>query len=394
MKKSTVITILAFALGILILGAGFILLTDNNISRALFSTTTTAPEAPKEPEPMDLYNTDMSQYVTLGQYKDIVIETEQIEVSDEEIEMQINMILAIEKEYDEQKEGTITEKIIFNFDYKGYLLNEDGTKGEAFSGGAAVDQLAYIDGDIFYTLSSSQGVGTFIDGFAQGIINKNVGDSFDLPITFPDNYSADMAGKKTVFEIKINYIAAVKFTDEWVKEYSKEAQNTCDEYREYVRKTVNDIIKESNTALLWETIVENATVTIPQQQYDYVYYTYHSQIEEYAAYFGMTYEDFLKSGYVSYFMGLNVNSEESLVKFINDGLTYELVMLAVIQKENVQATDEEYAIMMETLVEQMGKTEEEVLQQYSEDFIKQQIVLNKIDKVIYDLNEFTLKTAE
>ena len=403
MKKSTIITIVAFAVGIAVLAAGFILLTDNQISadfKSLFTTTTTAPTttttttAPRPTyDPMDLYNTDVSQYVLLGDYKGLTIETDQISISDEEAEFQIGLVLAIDGEFTKLREGQINEKSIFSFDYKGYFLKDDGTKDKAFDNGAGPDQLAYIDGDVLYTVSSN-GISNFIDGFAQGMINTTVGDTFDLPITFPENYGvADLAGKKTVFEIKINYIADTLFTDGWVKEYTNDAYKTCDEYRTFVKETLNDTIKTSNTTLLWETIIDNAVITIPEQQFNYVYYSYRYQLEDYASMFGMTYEDFMKSGYAAYLLGNNsIVSDESLVNYVKEGLTYELVMLAIIQAENITASDEEYRIMLDSLIEQMGKSEEEVLKTYSEEYIRQQLVLQKIDEVVYDMNEFVLKT--
>ena len=404
MKKSTIITIVAFVLGIIILGTGFVLLTDNNISKKFrelmnkttaSTTTTTTTKPPRDTyEPMDLFKEDISKYVTLGDYKNMTVETEQIEASDEDVQMQIDVILAIQKEFVKEREGSIEEKVIFSFDFTGYLTKEDGTKDKAFNGGAGTDQLAYIDGDTLYTLSS-QGVGTFIPGFAEGMLNAKVGDTLDLNITFPEDYhSADLKGKKTIFEVKINYIAKLNFTDGWVKEYTKEEQKTCDEYREYIKGLMNDMVKDSNTELLWSKITENAIINIPKQQFDYLYYNYRYQIEDYAAMFNMSYEDFFKSGYVSYLLGINVTTDEELVNYVNDNLKYQLIMLAIIQAEDIQATDEEYDIMLETLVEQTGKTEEEVLKQYSEEYIRQQIVLNKIDDVVYDLNDFVLKTEE
>lgn len=399
MKKSTIITIVAFTLGVVILAAGFILLTDNNISKKLFSTTTTTPATTtttrKTYEPMDLFNTTVSEYVTLGDYKNMTIETDQIEVSDEELEMQINILLAMDGEFTKEREGSISEKVFFDFDFTGYLANEDGTKGLAFSGGSSEDkgQLAYIDGDVLNTISSS-GVGSFIDGFAQGILNKNVGDTFDLAITFPEDYDPEMAGKKTIFEIKINYIAKLNFTDGWVKEYTKEEQKTCDEYREYLRDTINDMIKESNTSLVWEKIIENSIVEIPEQQFNYVYYSYRYQIEDYAAMFGVSYEDFLKSGYASYVLGINVSSDEALVKYVNEGLSYELLMIAIIQAEDIKVSDEEYRVMLDTLIEQTGKTEAELLEIYTEEYIRQQLALNEVGNVVYELNTFVLKTEE
>ena len=404
MKKSTIITIVAFVLGIIILGTGFVLLTDNNISKKFrelmnkttaSTTTTTTTKPPRDTyEPMDLFKEDISKYVTLGDYKNMIVETEQIEASDEEVDMQISIILAIQKEFTKIREGNIGEKVIFSFDFTGYLTKEDGTKDKAFDGGAGTDQLAYIDGDTLYTLSS-QGVGTFIPGFAEGMLNAKVGDTLDLNITFPEDYhSADLKGKKTIFEVKINYIAKLNFTDGWVKEYTKEEQKTCDEYREYIKGLMNDMVKDSNTELLWSKITENAIINIPKQQFDYLYYNYRYQIEDYAAMLNMSYEDFFKSGYVSYLLGINLSTDAELINYVNDNLKYQLIMLAIIQAEDIKATDEEYDIMLETLVEQTGKTEEEVLKQYSEEYIRQQIVLNKIDDVVYDLNDFVLKTEE
>lgn len=400
MKKSTIITIIAFALGIVVLATGFVLLTDNNISKSIrekkttTTTTTTSTTTTRTTyEPMDLFKEDVSKYVTLGDYKNMTIETDQIEASEGDVDKQINIILAIQKEFTKEREGIIGENVIFSFDFTGYLTKEDGTKDKAFDNGAGTDQLAYIEDGTLYTISSN-GVGTFIPGFAEGILNVNVGDTFELNITFPDDYSADMAGKKTIFDIKINYIAKVNFTDGWVKEYTKEEQKTCDEYREYIRDAINDMLKESNISLLWEKIIENSVVEIPDQQFDYVYYSYRYQMEDYAAMVGMTYEDFLKSGYVSYLMGIDVSTDEELIEYVKEGLSYELLMLAIIQAEDIKVSDEEYQIMLDTLVEQTGKTEAEVLEIYSEEYIRQQLALNEVGNVIYELNTFVLKTEE
>ena len=72
MKKSLIITIVCFVVGIVVLAAGFILFTDNEISRSIFTTTTTAapkPEPKPEYKPMDFLSEDLSKYVTLGEYK-------------------------------------------------------------------------------------------------------------------------------------------------------------------------------------------------------------------------------------------------------------------------------------------------------------------------------------
>jgi trigger factor len=220
---------------------------------------------------MDFFKVDVSQYITLGQYKDIVLEVNQIEVSQEEIDDRINVLLAQEDEFTKVREGNITEKVIFSFDYKGYYKKSDGTRGDAFDGGASTDQLAYIDGDTLVTIYDTK-TGTFIDGFAQGIIGAAVGSNFTIDVTFPTNYGNSLAGQKVEFDIKINYIAETHFTDAWVKEYTNDQHKTTDEFVQYLKDSVNPQIKDANIEALWVKIMENATlVKMPQQQYDYVY---------------------------------------------------------------------------------------------------------------------------
>ena len=401
MKKSTIITIVAFVVGVIILATGFVLLTDNNISKKLFATTTTTPTTTTTTKPprtqynaMDLFNTDMSQYVTLGDYKGLTIETEQLEVSDEDVNWQIGLVLAIQEEFTKIREGQISEKVVFSFDFTGYLLKDDGTKDKAFDGGSGTNQLAYIEDNTLYTLSSS-GIGSFIDGFAQGMLNANVGETLNLDITFPEDYqAADLKGKKTIFEVKINFIAKPEFSDGWVKEYTKDEYKTCDEYSAYIKETMEGMVKDANITLLWKQILENSVVTIPEEQFNYVYYNYRYQIEDYATMFQMSYEDFLATGYGAYLLGFSFTTDKELRDYVNEGLTYELIMVAIVQTEGIEASDEEYREMLDTLIEQMGKSEAEVLETYSEEYIRQQLALQKVDEVIYDLNTFVLKEAE
>lgn len=401
MKKSTIITILAFALGIVVLAAGFILLTDNNISDKLFpstttTTTTTGGGAQPKPEyePMDFFKEDVSKYITLGQYKELDIEVEQIEITQEEIDIQIAVLLAQSSEFtkDRNEEHSISEKVIFNFDYTGYFLNDDGTKGEAFEGGSSKGngQLAYIDGDTLVTITTS-GTGSFIDGFAQGILGRKVGETFDLNITFPKDYSQEMAGKKTVFEIKLNYIAETNFTDGWVKEYTKDQYKTCDEFVQYVRDSVNSEIKTANVKLVWTQITKNATVVeIPEQQLNYVYSSLVSEIEGYAAYsqyyFGkqMTFDEVLV-----YF---GFKNTDGLKEYAKELIKEELVPYAVMQAENLEITDEEYKLLLAELVTISGKTEAEVLKQYGGvEGIKQTMLLDEVNKLVLKENNLVVK---
>ena len=298
-------------------------------------------------------------------------------------------MLAINGEYTKVREGVVAEKNIFNFDYTGYYLKDDGTKDKTLEKGSGTKQLAYIDGDVFYILSSS-GVSTFIDGFAQGILGQTVGETFDIDITFPSNYGdTNLAGKKVVFTIKLNHIASGNFTDAWVKEYSNGKYETCDAYRAYVKKAIDDTLEQNRIALLWEKITENSVIIeVPEQEYNYWYYSFRDEVEYYVMMYQMygynyTYEDMLQM--------YGFENDAALKKYAEEIVIEELIVFSVIKAEGIEATDEEYRILLDSLIEQTGKTEEEVLKTYSEEKIRQQIILNKVDGIVYDLNTFVLK---
>lgn len=400
MKKSTIITIVCFALGIFVLTAGFVLLTDNEISKGfkdLFTTTTTNGGGDNTVyEPMDFFDVDVSEYLTLGQYKDLVVEVDRIEVSQEEIDTQIMILLAQKNEFTKVREGTITEKVIFSFDYTGYYKKSDGTRGDAFSGGADTDQLAYIDGDVFVTVDTDK-TGTFIDGFAQGILGATVGSTFTIDVTFPTNYGGSIAGQNVEFEIKINYIAETHFTDAWVKEYTSDQYKTTDEFVEYIRTSINEDIKDANLESIWLAIAEKATLDkIPQQQYDYIYHAMKDEIEGYVIYSQYYFGQQLDYAGVLIQLGFKDEAEfeEYVDEYAKAYIKSELVIYAVLQTENIGVSDEEYRIFMDSLVESTGKTEAALLEQYGEEEIRRAVMMQNLDIFVFNNNSLTVKTAE
>ncbi len=78
-----------------------------------------------------------------------------------------------------------------NIDYTGYL------DGEAFDGGSTNGAGADLE----------LGSNTYIDGFEDGIVGHKVGETFDLNLTFPENYgNSDLAGKAVTFTVTLNGI--------------------------------------------------------------------------------------------------------------------------------------------------------------------------------------------
>ena len=129
--------------------------------------------------------------VTLGEYKGLEVEKITVEVTDEEIAAEL-----VKEQEKNAREITVegrpvVDGDIVDIDYAG---TQDGV---AFDGGTAQGQTLVI------------GSHSFIEGFEEQIIGHNVGDEFDINVTFPEEYHApDLAGKPAVFAIKLNAIKA------------------------------------------------------------------------------------------------------------------------------------------------------------------------------------------
>ena len=105
--------------------------------------------------------------------------------------------------------------------YKKQVTDRKVKKGDVVN----IDYTGTIDGKEFDGGSASGadltiGSGTFIDGFEDQLIGKKPGETIQVKVTFPKDYTnADVAGKDAVFETKINYIEEdQKLTDQFVKE--------------------------------------------------------------------------------------------------------------------------------------------------------------------------------
>ena len=381
MKKSTIITIVAFALGLVILAGGFILLTENNISDKLFATKVATVPTPEPYDPIDFFEVDINQYVTLGQYKNLTVKVDSTEVDEEYVLEQIDNMLIANKKIEEVKTGVIEENVLFSFDYKGYH------NGVAFSGGEAKDAWAYISNGVFYLYSGT----TFINGFAQGIINHNVGETFQIEARFPDSYpqNPDLAGQVAVFDITLNYIVKPqKLTNALVEELTSSTYKTVEDFHTYAVEFYEEELKSNNENTALMQAINNAQFRIPAEEKSYYYDSIYAEIETYASAYQMTPEMFLQYGGGEYFLSMSIYSLAELNSYIENYLKENVFIIAVIEAEGLEVTQEEYDLFLDSLVEQTGATKEELVAEYTEEYIKQVILSNEAYALIWDSAEY------
>lgn len=180
--------------------------------------TEDSAEAAQERYMKDLNAAD---YVTLGTYKGVEVAIDEPEVTEEHLESYIDYVLANSAVSVPVTDRSVETGDVVNIDYEGKF------DGVAFEGGTAQG----------YDLTI--GSGRFIEGFEDGCIGMEIGETRDVEATFPDPYTnnPDYAGKTAVFTVTVNSISVEEIpelTDEYVQSLGLEECSDVEEYKAYV----------------------------------------------------------------------------------------------------------------------------------------------------------------
>lgn len=258
----------------------------------------------------------------LGEYKGVEIEKVDAEVTEDEV---MAKILEEQKQNSrsipvEDRAAKLDDEVTINFD--GYMNDVafDGGKGENYK----------------LTLGSH----SFIDTFEDQIVGKNIGDKFDVNVTFPEEYHvADLAGKPAVFKVEllaINAIELPELDDEFASEVS--SFDTYEEYKEDVKKVLQvkkekEVTRQKQSKVV-EKVAEAAEVEIPEAMIAYNQEKIFDEFAQNMMYQGLQMEQYLKL--------MNTTKEEMLERVKPDAIARiktGLVLEAVAAAEGIQASD-------------------------------------------------------
>ncbi|MBD2844645.1 trigger factor [Paenibacillus sp. IB182496] len=190
--------------------------------------------------------------VELGEYKGLEVPAAEAEVTDEELQAELERLQERHAELVVIEEGEAAKGDTTIIDFEGFV------DGEAFEGGQAER----------YTLEL--GSGSFIPGFEEQLIGMNIGDFKDVEVNFPEEYHAEnLAGKPAVFKVKLHEIkrkSLPELDDEFAKDVSE--FDTLEEYKEDLKANLKERkLKEAEQAresAVIEKAAEAAQVEIPE----------------------------------------------------------------------------------------------------------------------------------
>ncbi len=271
---------------------------------------------------------------TLGAYKGLDIEKFDTTVSDAEVEEEVNRILS--------SRARLVEVDRAVKDGDNVLLDFSGSvDGEKFEGGTAEKQNLVI------------GSGQFIPGFEEQIIGMQKGEEKDIKVTFPEDYSAPLAGKEAVFAIKIHEIKEKELPtldDDFVKDISEDL-NSVEEWKTSIRKELEEkkAKHEENDFAnkVMNKILENTEIELPECMIDEAIDYKIQQLERnLASYYGIKFEDYIK------YTGKTVEDfrNEKREEAIRD-VKYELIITEIIKQEKIEFTEEEFNAELDKIPE-------------------------------------------
>jgi len=291
--------------------------------------------------------------VKLGDYKNIEIDKIDVLVTEADIDAEIE-----QKRKDNSRKVDVTDRAA-KLDDEAIIDFEGFVDGEAFDGGKGSDYSLVL------------GSHSFIDTFEDQIVGKSVGDSFDVNVTFPENYQAsELAGKPAVFKVTLKAIKELQLPevdDEFISEISD--FETVADYREDVLKKLTETKKnkadkeKENKAI--EKLIETSEVEIPAPMLRYQQEQMFDDMAMRMQYQGLKMEQYLE---------ITKQSKEDILDQFKDQaqkrILSSLIVEAVADAEGFDATQDEvdmelrkmadqYQIEIEKFKEMIGEKEQE-----------------------------------
>lgn len=311
--------------------------------------------------------------VTLGKYKGIEVEKKIAEVTEEEVTAEIDRARETNSRMITIDDRAAQDGDTVVIDFDGYV------DGEQFEGGYAEDHDLVL------------GSHSFIDGFEEQLVGKNIGDEVDVNVTFPESYHAEeLQGKPAVFKVKIKEIK-VKELPELDDEFAQDVSDfdTLEEYKADVEKK---LLENKEAALSREKeedvirqIIEDAAMEIPDQMIETQSRQMMQEFAQRIQAQGLSLEQYMQfSGTTPQMMQEEIRPQALL------RIQSRLVLEAVVAAENIETTEEEiteelekmastYQMELEKLKDLVGEEEQK---QIALDLAVQKAVTLVVDAAI------------
>lgn len=308
----------------------------------------------------------MAKVIKLGQYKNIEVEVESKQVTEEMVEQQVNVIVA-QNPMLVDKEGKVENGDITIIDFEGFK------EGVPFEGGKAEGYQLEI------------GSGSFIPGFEDQMVGMAKGETRELNLTFPENYGAqELAGADVVFKVTVHQIKnkqVSELNDEYVASFGNPNLKTVEDLKQMVKFQLEDQFRQERARIVEDKVLD-VLLSASEIEYDEeeLKETLQKQKDHLASQvtaYGMTLDQYL---------AMSGMDEETLSQQLEPSavsqIKYETIIKEIIKIENIDATDEDADMYLQSMAMQMQQPKEELLKHIDLELLKGEIKTLKASQII------------
>ena len=228
------------------------------------------------------------------------------------------------------------------------------------------------------------GSGSFVPGFEDQLIGMKAGEEKDIDITFPENYTPELAGKPVVFHVKVNEVKEKQvpaIDDEFAKDVSE--FDTLKDLKADIKKKLTAERTESAQRafedVLMAKVAEGIETDIPEEMVELQAERMMEQFKQQLASQGIPFDQYLK---------MTNTAEADFRKQAQgpaaDQVKMDLAVEAIIKAEGLEASDEDVENEMKSVAEKYGMDLDTVKKYLRPEDVKEQVIREKVVKLVAD----------
>lgn len=299
--------------------------------------------------------------VKLGEYKNLTVEKQDTEVTDEDVDARVKSAQEQQAEL-AIKEDAAVEGDTVVIDFEGFVGEEafEGGKGENYS--------------------LELGSGSFIPGFEEQLVGQKAGDSLDVTVTFPEDYQAeDLAGKEAVFKVTVHEVKAKELPeldDEFAKDVDDSVSSLAElkeKFRQELTESKAQAAKDAVEEAAIRQAVENAEIV--ELPHVMVHDEVHRAMDEFLN--NMQRQGISPEMYYQLTGSTEQDLHQQFEAEADTRVKTNLVIEAIAKAEGLEVTEEEIANEIKELSETYNMPEAQVKRVLTEDMLKHDVTMKK-----------------
>ncbi len=228
------------------------------------------------------------------------------------------------------------------------------------------------------------GSGSFVPGFEDQLIGMKAGEEKDIDITFPENYTPELAGKPVVFHVKVNEVKVKEvpaLDDEFAKDVSE--FDTLKDLKADIKKKLTaertEAAQRAFEDVLMAKVAEGVEADVPHEMVDLQAEQMTEGFKQQLAAQGIPFDQYLKMTNTTEadFKAQAYGPAEQQVKM-------DLAISAIVKAENLEASDDEVEAEMKKVADKYGMDLDTVKKYLRPEEVKEQVIREKVIKLVAD----------